>query len=154
MPGLDGLTATRRLCQLPQLAKTVIIAISANVFETTQQESLAAGCQDFLSKPVPIQQLLELLIVHLGVGGIYEEPRDSTTGELETNTLPLVPPPASELAILSELLAMGDIQAMIDQAQRWEGVNSQWIPFAKQIHYLARGFQLKKIEQLINQYTS
>ncbi|MEQ8996865.1 MAG: PAS domain S-box protein [Coleofasciculus sp. B1-GNL1-01] len=154
MPGLDGLTATRRLRQLPQLEKTVIIAISANVFETTQQESLAAGCQDFLSKPVPIQQLLELLIVHLGVEGIYEEPRDSKTGKLETNTIPLVPPPASELAILSELLVMGDIQGMIDQAQHWENVNSQWIPFAKQIHHLARGFQLKKIEQLINQYTS
>lgn len=154
MPGLDGLTATRRLHQLPQLEKTVIIAISANVFETTQQESLAAGCQDFLSKPVPIQQLLELLMVHLGVEGIYEESRDSTTVELETNPIPPVPPPASELAILSELLAMGDIQGMIDQAQHWEEVNSQWIPFAKQIHHLARGFQLKKIEQIIEQYTS
>ncbi|MEQ9233460.1 PAS domain S-box protein [Coleofasciculus sp. E2-BRE-01] len=154
MPGLDGLTATRRLRQLPQLEKTVIIAISANVFEMTQQESLTAGCQDFLSKPVPIQQLLELLIVHLGVEGIYEEPRESTTVELETNTIPLVPPPASELAILSELLAMGDIQGMIDQAQHWEEVNSQWIPFAQQIHHLARGFQLKKIEQIIEQYTS
>jgi len=154
MPGLDGLTATRRLRQLPQLAKTVIIAISANVFETTQQESLAAGCQDFLSKPVPIQQLLELLMVHLGVEGIYEESRDSTTVELETNMIPLVPPPASELAILSELLAMGDIQGMIDQAQHWQDVNSQWIPFATQIHHLARGFQLKKIEDFITQYTS
>ncbi|MEQ8973680.1 MAG: PAS domain S-box protein [Coleofasciculus sp. C1-SOL-03] len=154
MPGLDGLTATRRLRQLPQLEKTVIIAISANVFETTQQESLAAGCQDFLSKPVPIQQLLELLMVHLGVEGIYEEPRDSKTVELETNTIPLVPPPASELAILSDLLVMGDIQGMIDQAQHWQDVNSQWIPFAKHIHHLARGFQLKEIEQLINQYIS
>ncbi|EDX74842.1 PAS fold family [Coleofasciculus chthonoplastes PCC 7420] len=153
MPGLDGLTATRRLRQLPQLAKTVIIAISANVFEMTQQESLTAGCQDFLSKPVPIQQLLELLMVHLGVEGIYEKPRNLTTGELETNTKPLVSPPASELAILSELLAMGDIQGMIDQAQHWQDVNSQWIPFATQIHHLARGFQLKKIEQIINQYT-
>ena len=154
MPGLDGLTATRRLRQLPQLEKTVIIAISANVFETTQQESLAAGCQDFLSKPVPIQQLLELLMVHLGVEGIYEESRDSTTVELETNTIPLVPPPASELAILSDLLVMGDIQGMIDQAQHWQEINSQWIPFAKHIHHLARGFQLKKIEDFINQYTS
>lgn len=154
MPGLDGLTATRRLRQLPQLEKTVIIAISANVFETTQRESLAAGCQDFLSKPVPIQQLLELLIVHLGVEGIYEEPRDSKTGELETNTIPLVPPSASELAILSDLLVMGDIQGMIDQAQHWQDVNSQWIPFATQINHLARNFQLKKIEQLVNQYIS
>ncbi|MEQ9624092.1 PAS domain S-box protein [Coleofasciculus chthonoplastes] len=152
MPGLDGLTATRRLRQLPQFEKTVIIAISANVFETTQQESLAAGCQAFLSKPVPIQQLLELLIVYLDVEGIYEELRDSTTIELETNTIPLVPPPASELAILSELLAMGDIQGMIDQAQHWQDVNSKWIPFATQIHHLARGFQLKKIEQIIDQY--
>ncbi|MEQ9482571.1 PAS domain S-box protein [Coleofasciculus sp. F4-SAH-05] len=154
MPGLDGLTATRRLRQLPQFEKTVIIAISANVFETTQQESLAAGCQAFLSKPVPIQQLLELLIVYLDVEGIYEELRDSTTIELETNTILLVPPPASELAILSELLAMGDIQGMIDQARHWEDVSSQWSPFATQIHHLARGFQLKKIEQIINQYTS
>ena len=153
MPGLDGLTVTRRLRQLIQLPKVIIIAISANVFETTKQESLAAGCKNFLSKPVPIQQLLELLIVHLGVEGIYEEHRDSPTIELETKDIPLVPPPPSELGILWELLEMGDIQGIIDQSQHWQKENNDWVPFATQIRSLAKDFQLPKIEQILNQYT-
>jgi CheY-like chemotaxis protein len=46
-------------------------SISADVFESTKQKSLATGCQDFLPKPVQAELLLESVIVHLRLEGNY-----------------------------------------------------------------------------------
>ncbi len=43
MPVLDGFEVTRQLRQLPELKDVVAIALSADVFESTKQKSLAAG---------------------------------------------------------------------------------------------------------------
>ncbi|HBL60618.1 MAG TPA: hypothetical protein DDZ80_19830, partial [Cyanobacteria bacterium UBA8803] len=149
MPVLDGWETTRRLRQLPQFDDVVVIALSANVFETTKQESLAAGCQAFLSKPVESQQLLELLMAHLGMEGIYEEGLHSTEVKLQPYSAPIIPPPPSEMAKLLQLVEMGDIQGIIDQAENLEKLDHKLIPFATQMRQLARGFKLKQIEEII-----
>jgi CheY-like chemotaxis protein len=72
MPIMDGLEMTRRLRQIPELRNTVIIASSAFVFDYDRQESLDAGCDGFLPKPVQMKELLDLLQAHLGLEWIYE----------------------------------------------------------------------------------
>ncbi len=151
MPGPDGLETIRQLRQLPHLKDVVAIALSANVFETTKQESLAAGCQDFLPKPVQTKQLLELLMMHLGLEGIYEEPLCPTEVKPNLDGLPLVSLPPSEIAPLSELVKMGDIQGILDQADKLEKLDNQLVPFATQIRQLAKGFKLKQLREIIQQ---
>ena len=59
MPVMDGYEATTRLraagCRLP------IIALTANVSEQQRQKCLAAGMNDFLSKPMEIERLAQVL---------------------------------------------------------------------------------------------
>ncbi len=93
MPVLDGFEVTRGLRQLPELKDVVAIALSADVFESTKQKSLAAGCQDFLPKPVQAELLLESVMVHLRLEGIYEEPLHSREVEPNLCAAPVVPPP-------------------------------------------------------------
>jgi len=64
MPGLDGLGATRqwRAIEAAQgLPRTPIVALTANAFDTDVQQSLAAGCDAHLTKPLSLAALLQAL---------------------------------------------------------------------------------------------
>ena len=63
MPIMDGLEATRRIRALQRSdAKTVtIIAMTAEAFEENRRETIAAGMNEHLSKPIDSQLLLQTL---------------------------------------------------------------------------------------------
>jgi PAS domain S-box-containing protein len=62
MPVMDGLEATRAIRRIPGLEKLPIIAMTANAFESDRQNSLAAGMNDHLPKPVNPEQVYEKLL--------------------------------------------------------------------------------------------
>jgi signal transduction histidine kinase/ActR/RegA family two-component response regulator len=64
MPGIDGLTATRQWRAIEAaegLPRTPIVALTANAFDTDVQQSLAAGCDAHLTKPISLAALLQAL---------------------------------------------------------------------------------------------
>jgi CheY-like chemotaxis protein len=61
MPVMDGLAATRLLRQMEEVSHVPIVAITANRREQSQAEALAAGCNEYLIKPVNFHQLHSLL---------------------------------------------------------------------------------------------
>lgn len=63
MPVMDGTTAARtiRLLDRPDAATIPIIALTANAFEEDVKNCLQAGMDAHLSKPVDVDQLVELL---------------------------------------------------------------------------------------------
>jgi CheY-like chemotaxis protein len=60
MPEMDGLEATRRI-RTGNGPQPVIIAITANVTRQDREECLAEGMNDYLSKPVDLEQLAFML---------------------------------------------------------------------------------------------
>ncbi len=54
MPEISGLEITRQIRQSPPIADTKIIAVSAFAMEGDGQKMIAAGCDDYISKPISI----------------------------------------------------------------------------------------------------
>jgi len=65
MPEMDGLEATRHIRALPQHHTVPIIAMTANAFAEDRERCIAAGMNDFITKPVEPQDLKILLLHHL-----------------------------------------------------------------------------------------
>lgn len=65
MPVMDGLEATRRMRQIPSLQRIPIIALTALAMRGDRERCLEAGMNDYISKPVVMQELLQLIKKHL-----------------------------------------------------------------------------------------
>jgi CheY-like chemotaxis protein len=62
MPEMDGLEATRNLRrELPEARQPRVIAMTANAMQGDREMSLAAGMDDYVSKPIRIDELVEAL---------------------------------------------------------------------------------------------
>lgn len=61
MPELDGFGATRRIRELQSPDRIPIIAMTANAMDSDRDECLAAGMDDFVTKPVSIDRLSAVL---------------------------------------------------------------------------------------------
>ena len=61
MPGMDGLTATRRIRSLPQGAQLPVLAMTASVLQDERQACLDAGMNAHLAKPIDTNQLFRVL---------------------------------------------------------------------------------------------
>jgi CheY-like chemotaxis protein/HPt (histidine-containing phosphotransfer) domain-containing protein len=62
MPEMDGLEATRNLRrELPQVRQPHVIAMTANAMQGDREKCLAAGMNDYVSKPIRIEELVEAL---------------------------------------------------------------------------------------------
>jgi two-component system, sensor histidine kinase and response regulator len=95
MPVLDGIGACQNIRQLPGREHLPIIALTANVFEEERQRCLAAGMNDFVTKPIDPEALYQAMVQHLprhlsprmAVGPVSIFPRAST--DVAWQTLPV-----------------------------------------------------------------
>ena len=59
MPIMDGLEATMEIRKInPDIP---IVALTANAFDSDRERALAAGCNDFIAKPIRKSDLLDLV---------------------------------------------------------------------------------------------
>ena len=58
LPGIDGWEATRQIKADDKTAVIPIIALTAHAMTGDREKALAAGCDDYDSKPVELERLL------------------------------------------------------------------------------------------------
>ncbi|MEU0490572.1 HAMP domain-containing protein [Nocardiopsis sp. NPDC006139] len=75
MPDLDGNQTTERIRQMPQFADLPIISLTAKAMQGDRERSLEAGASDYVTKPVDLDHLLDVMRHWLTV-----DPADSTPG--------------------------------------------------------------------------
>jgi CheY-like chemotaxis protein len=138
MPGMDGLETMRWLRKMPIGQQIVMIAVSASAFEHNREESRMAGANDFLPKPFRLQQLLDMLALHLKLEWHvteYSGPSAEETAET------IIVPQDDDLTQLYELAMRGDIRKIVTHAERLS--RTGYAAFAVVILNLAQEFKIK-----------
>lgn len=72
LPLLDGLAATRRIRQHAELKSVPIVAVSAHDTADFHADALAAGCNEYVTKPIDfdhLETLLQRLTAHKATKG-------------------------------------------------------------------------------------
>lgn len=59
MPEISGLEVTAQIRSTPEVANTRIVAVSAFAMSGDKEKILAAGCNDYISKPISIPLFFE-----------------------------------------------------------------------------------------------
>ncbi|HOX45735.1 MAG TPA: response regulator [Myxococcota bacterium] len=68
LPGMDGLELTRALRAEPGLARTPVVALTANVLRGERERALGAGCDEFIGKPFSLRAFRQVVARVLGLG--------------------------------------------------------------------------------------
>jgi signal transduction histidine kinase/DNA-binding NarL/FixJ family response regulator/CHASE3 domain sensor protein len=161
LPRISGSEAIQEIRQMRELSekRVTIIAASASAFEQDNLQSMLAGCDEFLVKPIAIDALFRLLQTHLDLAWIYRHPapttagRDGETHRAETDVI-MVPPPPEEMEILLDLAMKGEIPRLGRQAERIGRMDEEYGPFAGQLRQLVEDFDEDQILALIERYMS
>jgi CheY-like chemotaxis protein len=69
LPGMDGLEVVGRLKADDQLRDIPVIALTASAMRGDRERFLAAGCDDYLSKPVRALELINKVAAHYAAAG-------------------------------------------------------------------------------------
>ena len=159
MPEMDGYEMLRQLRQIPELQNVPAIASSASVFESNQNESITAGADAFLPKPVEAAALLKLLEKYLNLKWIYDqnsiavEPMIANSEAISSSTSDeIIPPTDQVLSQLHTLALQGRLMAIEQQLKTLEKADEQYQPFVKAVREYADNFQIEKIRTLLEQY--
>ncbi|MGB3264060.1 MAG: MASE1 domain-containing protein [Microcoleus sp.] len=162
MPVMDGFEMLRGLRSSESLKNLRIVVSSASVYEMDRQKSLDAGGDDFLPKPVQLEELFSIVQKHLQTQWKYDRQSPTETAAKQ------VPPPAvsnsvtqssgmpipapEDLALLLKLAQQGRLKKLTEEAKRIEQLDKGYTQFVEQILQLAKSFQADKIENLLDRY--
>ena len=160
MPVMDGYQFLQQIRQSEVLKMLPVIVSSASVSNMDKQQSLNTGGNDFLTKPVQVEELFHMLHQYLQLTWIYQSTAANnglgqlSTPEPESSLLPsppLVLPPAEDLAQLLELAQHGRLKKLTEVAKALEQQNPQYAPLVQHLLVLSKEFQVAKLEAFIQQ---
>ncbi len=158
MPKLDGLGVAQHIRATPDLASICMIMISASAFEQDRQAGLAAGCNEFLSKPVILTQLLQALEhgLHLTWQTTSTQSEAVTqaeqTTELSDEDLSNIALSATQAAALYDLSLQGDIEGIRELLNQFEQQDASLLPLVRAIRQMMEPLQKKQIREIAQRY--
>lgn len=151
MPIMDGFEMVRQLRKLPEFTNITILATSARVFEFEQQKSQQSGCQDFISKPIQVDELLKKLKHYLNLTWIYKTQDVIDINSVSEPLLKIVMPPAKELTNIYRAAQIGDNEDIKQEATRLQQLDGKYTQFVNKLLELAEDFKDEEIMKMIEE---
>ena len=145
MPVMDGAETTRRLRRDARWSHLPVITVSANASEADRADSLAAGADGFIAKPVDFSRLLAEMARLLQLAWTRRAADDGARAAPGR----LVLPPPDEMAELVQLARIGNMRSIRDRALRLGAEDERFRPLAQRLCELAENFESAAITQLL-----
>jgi len=152
MPVMDGLEATHRIGELPELRQLPVILMSAGGSKKDQASSTTTGARAFLAKPIENERLLQEIGKCLDLRWTFDRPQELPPPDPNTVDRFVVPEPA-EMEVLRELARTGNMRSIREHADRLAALDPQYRPFADRMRQLAQSYQSKTLLSLVEKYT-
>jgi CheY-like chemotaxis protein len=151
MPEVNGLEAVTAIRKNRELAEIKIIGASATATDSSYKETFVSLCDDFVTKPIRIDLLLEKIgrLLRIEWETIPAETEGASSIHCEEL---LVVPDAEDIEVLYELAMLGDMLKIESWATEMENKDHQYGCFADKLRQLARGFKTRAILALAEQY--
>ncbi|MGL1832059.1 hybrid sensor histidine kinase/response regulator [Rhodocyclaceae bacterium SMB388] len=149
MPGIDGWETLRRMREAG-FADTPAAIISANAFDKGLDNDVGVGEQDFLLKPIRVDELLDWIGQRLALEWVSEAGVNVPRAEPDASepVLRLRYPPASALRGLDALIELGYPKGVLKALADIESAHPACAEFVRVQRELARQFQFDAMREL------
>jgi signal transduction histidine kinase/DNA-binding NarL/FixJ family response regulator len=151
MPRQNGFEATREIRRLSATGASLpIVAVSADAFESTRRESVASGCNAFITKPVQLDSVLAAIEKQLGVEWIYAADPLAAHGAPQRVLEGGDALPGDIAQELLHLARLGDVQALARRVQDLPALNPRLQGFSETLAGFIRSYDLKSVRELLS----
>jgi CheY-like chemotaxis protein len=147
MGGIDGLEVTRQLRSTWITAP--IIIVSANAYQSHRHLAVAAGCDNFIAKPLQIDELLRKIKLHLSLDWVVAGQEISDDDDAIDE--PMQIPPSALLSALAESARIGDLHGLNDKLHTLAQQQPSYAAFVMHVQTLSKDFRLADIKRLLHE---
>lgn len=152
MPGMDGWETLRQICA-GGLTDAALAIISANAFEKGAENEVGITGEDFFTKPLRVEELLDWLGNRLALEWVRVERPVAVAPALAPAPAIIAPDPV-QLAALNELIDLGYMRGILNQLDEIErlagGVHGE---FVRVMRSLAQRFQFEAMKEVLRKST-
>jgi len=147
MPGIDGWETLRRIHDGGMTGAEVAV-ISANAFEKGAENNVGIAAENFITKPVRMDQLLDWIGRHLELEWVRAEASPPLSNPASAPTR-LNYPPEAYLHALEEQIDLGYVRGILNKLGEIERLASAHGEFAALMRELARQFQFEAMKEIL-----
>ncbi len=154
MPDMDGLETARALLSDPACGHPKIAAQSAAATPRNREQARAAGCVDFIAKPIQAEEVYQCLRIHLGAQFDYAEMPPAAPEILppwQAGQICLPEELHHRLTTAAELHSTTTLKACLHELRQ---LNPEGRLLAEHIRHLMRSYDMHGILRLICQVTA
>ena len=153
MPIMDGWEAAYQIRNMHH-SDVPIAIVSANAFDRNLDNAAKIPAEDFIVKPVNVQDLLDWLGRKLNIEWVNEPDQLLDLTHLATQTdalIKLVLPPQHHLDMLIKHIQTGYIKGIQLELNNIEQINPQYLPFVDKMRHYANNFEVDAMKQFIEE---
>lgn len=156
MPKMTGFEVVKFLREKKEFHNTPIIAISASAFDRDVEDSKKIGFNNFISKPIDIKKLFDILPKLIPISWVYKETTNFYQDEnIQTDNkenLEIIAPPKDDLEILYAFAMLGRVFEIQTHVESLKNSDAKYQPFADKIIKLVNNFEVEEISAIIKSF--